>query len=995
MYRRQKSNVRGAAAQFKAPRMNNVNSSSPPSTASSSSSSPPASLRSRLAPNKPVIISAKVTSSTDENHVLTPSSTSPPKIKLQKRMLTPINPNTTRSNNTLIEQSQAKRIKLSTPDDEASSNNRYFEIVWRKQTMKKNKTWDGDGIAILTPTHISLRKSDSNNHYKEFSKNSKVSKFTTDDVFSMGAYEVEVMGEITDSETVAKIRGKATEAEAVTEAPNTATNKSNNISSATINQKIKPQMKMGLKSYSTVQPSRASSTTSIVKQSLTIKSSNSSTTNTSLASKQFKPMNPLSDPSHNNAATQSLHKRPKLGEPLYDATLPDSIVFNKLNDDDIDVVIDPHLAKSLRPHQVKGVKFLYDCVMGIKDSQTNGALLADDMGLGKTLQTITLLWTLLKQSPYDEGYKNPVVSKVLIACPVTLVGNWKREFKKWLPMNRVSVLTLNSRNGIARDKQDLKGFGRGRVYQVLIMGYEKIANMKDELQEIDFDILVCDEGHRLKNNSNKTLQALNSLDVQKKILLTGTPIQNDLNEFFNIIDFINPGVLGTLAHFKRHFMIPILKSREIGVMNESIIELGNDRSSELIQLTKPFILRRTAAVLAKHLPPRTDIIVFCPPTKSQIHLFHEVLSSTSFNSLLSNSGSASTLALITMFKKICNSPSLVSQDKVYTDLKLTSSHTSQLSSGKLNLLIQLLIQFHSLNEKVVIVSNYTQTLDIIQSILQTMDHTFARLDGSTPSKDRDSIVLKFNKSTTSKQFAFLLSAKSGGVGLNLIGASRLILFDSDWNPAVDLQAMARIHRDGQKKPVFIYRLLTTGTLDERIMMRQLMKGQLSERFVDEGADATDDLFEWKDLKDLFAVKLSGELYGKDKGCVMHALMGCACEGIGEVIDDGDEEEEDEENEPVQDDGQKPTIPNGFSSALMVKTVSDLNAENLDSEKSKSIKKCLVGYRHVHPSNSVEKDQDGLDLYVDYGDIVMENLIKEARTRKLISYMMWKTNKVEL
>lgn len=798
---------------------------------------------------------------------------------------------------------------------------RFFEVVWRKYTMKKNKTWDGDGIIVLSRTSISLKLDESEN-FKEKLKSSNVQKFTTEGVFSLGSIEIEVMGEITDAEMIQKIR------------PNKILD-----TDATTVQEVK--LKKVVKPANPLPTLR----------------------DPALLNKQFKKVSPLNEP----------QLTAKKGDPLYDSTHADAIVMVKKTHTEVDVVIDPFLAKSLRPHQVKGVKFLYECVMGLRPFEGSGALLADDMGLGKTLQTITLIWTLLKQSP--TGFHVPVASKVLIACPVTLVGNWKKEFKKWLPMNRLGVLTLSPKNTALKDKQDLNNFANTRVYQVLIMGYEKILNMKEELKMTQFDLLVCDEGHRLKNTSNKTLRALNSLDIERKILLSGTPIQNDLAEFFNIIDFINPGVLGNFNSFKRSFMNPILKSRELNCANPEITAKGDEKSQDLIDITKPFILRRTSSVIQNHLPPKTDIVLFCPPTGPQVDLFNEILTSHKFSSLLNSASgsSAGSLGLITMLKKICNSPSLVRSDKTFQEIHQVSKGVTQVVSGKILVLIELLIQISKIDEKVVIVSNYTQTLDVLQQILEKLNLTFLRLDGSTPNKDRDSIVNQFNNAQQRAKFAFLLSSKSGGVGLNLIGASRLILFDNDWNPSVDLQAMARIHRDGQKRPVFIYRLITTGCIDEKIFQRQLMKTSLSDKFLDNKNGSTDDVFDMNDLKDLFSLNLNTKSN-------THDLIECDCAGLGEEEEETVSDDEDTSEEiKVKVEPLLATKTNSWVSALEIK---DKNHTEDDSIKKKAIKNCLVDYKHIDPT----KIKD-VELSI---DTVTENII--TGKPQLISYILTKVNR---
>lgn len=796
-------------------------------------------------------------------------------------------------------------------DDESL---RYFEVVWRKKTMKKNKIWDGDGIIILSQSSVSLRQDESEN-FKEKFKSSNVQKFTTDGVFNLGSVEIEVMEEINDPNYIQKIKGSRKPTEPISKT---------NIKTAP-NMKPIPTLRKPV-----------------------------------ILNTQFKKVSPINEP----------QLKAKKGDALYDSSAPDAIVMKKKSSNEVDVVIDPFLAKSLRSHQIKGVKFLYECVMGLRDFDGNGALLADDMGLGKTLQTITLIWTLLKQSP--NGFDSPIASKVLIACPVTLVGNWKKEFKKWLPLNRLGILTLHPKSTGLKDKQDVNNFANTRVYQVLIMGYEKILNMKEELKKTQFDLLICDEGHRLKNNSNKTLHALNSLDIEKKVLLSGTPIQNDLNEFFNIVDFVNPGVLGSINSFKRNYINPILKARELNCVSPEITSKGDEKSQDLIDLTKPFILRRTSSIIQNHLPPKTDIVLFCPPTQQQVNLFNQILTSNKFCSLVnSNSGSSSgSLALITMLKKICNSPSLAKSDKIFQEINESNFLTQQIS-GKILVLIELLNQISKINEKIVIVSNYTQTLDILQQILQKLNLTYLRLDGSTPNKDRDSIVNQFNNSQPRARFAFLLSAKSGGIGLNLIGASRLILFDNDWNPSVDLQAMARIHRDGQKKPVFIYRLVTTGCIDEKIFQRQLMKTSLSDKFLDNKNGSNDDVFDMNDLKDLFTLNLNTLSN-------THDLIECDCSGVGEDLDSDDEEESNAENKAKIEPEEKPK--SCWISALDLKE----NEADIDKKK-KTIKNCLIDFKHIDPSKIKE-----IELSIDK---VTENIISQKPS--LISYILTKVNKPAL
>jgi DNA repair and recombination protein RAD54B len=444
-------------------------------------------------------------------------------------------------------------------------------------------------------------------------------------------------------------------------------------------------------------------------------------------------------------------------------------------------------------------------------------------------------------------------------------------------------------------KIKLKDFTHGKMYSVMIIGYEKLRLVQDELKQgAPIDIVICDEGHRLKSAQNKSAQAIKELGTDKRIILSGTPLQNDLSEFFTMVDFINPGLLGKYSTFKREFETPILQSRVPNATQRNI-EKGTARSEELAQLTSQFILRRTSEVIAKFLPPKTETVLFIQPTSAQAALYRAVLESPVFGAVL---GSAeASLALINYLKKLCNSPTLLLKKKQADESPnqnvaalMDRIPPEQLNAGKgakLQVLQDLLLRVReSTDDKVVLVSNYTSTLDILGQLLTANGLQFLRLDGSTPAPKRQGLVDRFNHSSAKNQFAFLLSAKAGGVGLNLIGASRLILFDVDWNPATDLQAMARIHRDGQKKPCYIYRFLIKGAIDEKIFQRQVTKTGLADAVVD--SKKTGQHFTHEELRDLFRL---------DEGDACQSSEYLT--GMGFVGINGGEEEDMFEDEPLK------------------------------------------------------------------------------------------------
>ena len=538
----------------------------------------------------------------------------------------------------------------------------------------------------------------------------------------------------------------------------------------------------------------------------------------------------------------------------------------------VDVVVDPLLSEHLREHQREGVKFMYECIMGMRAFDGQGAILADEMGLGKTLQTIAVLWTLLKQNPVYED--PPVIKKALVVCPVTLINNWRKEFRKWLGAERIGVFVADEK------KKRLTDFTMGRSYSIMIIGYEKLRTVQEELKKgPGIDIVIADEGHRLKTAKNKSAQAIKALNTSRRIILSGTPIQNDLSEFYMMVDFVNPGLLNDVKTFTKQFETPIVKSRQPDAKQEDL-ELGEARSEELASLTGMFILRRTAEVLSKYLPPKTEYVLFCRPTANQALAYQHVLACPAFQAAMGNTEAS--LQLITVLKKVCNSPALLSPKDPVAPLSpmmaavLSSMPPNLLRSNagstKLRALDQLLHTLRTTtSEKIVIVSNYTSTLDLLSTLLASLAHPFLRLDGKTPSSKRQDLVDTFNRTPASACFAFLLSAKAGGVGINLIGASRLVLFDVDWNPATDMQVMARIHRDGQKKPCFIYRLLMAGGIDEKIWQRQITKLGLASNIIDQKGGGNS--FTKDELRDLFRL---------DEGlnCQTHDLLGCECGGRG-------------------------------------------------------------------------------------------------------------------
>lgn len=556
---------------------------------------------------------------------------------------------------------------------------------------------------------------------------------------------------------------------------------------------------------------------------------------------------------------------------------------------DVPVVIDPHLAKVLRPHQIAGVKFLYRCLSGLVDPRAKGCIMADEMGLGKTLQCIALMWTLLRQSPRGRR----TIDKCIIVCPSSLVRNWANEIIKWLGPGSLTPLAVDGKNVKSGDlaqalSQWSVATGRNIVRPVLIILYETLRRNVDRLAGTEVGLMLADEGHRLKNGDSLTFTALNALRCERRVILSGTPIQNDLSEYFLLLNFANPGYLGSRLDFKKNFENDILKGRDSDA-SESERATGDRKLAELSQLVNKFIIRRTNDILSKYLPVKYEHVVFVGLSPMQHALYTHFITSPEIKRLIKGTG-LQPLKAIGMLKKLCNHPDLLNlaedlqgcEPYIPEDYQLLiygSGRSREVQTwhlGKFEVLTRFLHKIRTeTDDKIVLISNYTQTLDLIEKQCRHSHYGCLRLDGTMNINKRQKLVDRFNDALQ-PEFIFLLLSKAGGCGINLIGANRLVLIDPDWNPAADQQALARVWRDGQKKDCFIYRFITVGTIEEKIFQRQSMKLQLSSCVVDEMEDVERN-FSAASLKQLFN-------YKPNTRCETHDNYGCQrCTALGQRI----------------------------------------------------------------------------------------------------------------
>lgn len=420
-----------------------------------------------------------------------------------------------------------------------------------------------------------------------------------------------------------------------------------------------------------------------------------------------------------------------------------------------------------------------------------GGILADDMGLGKTIQTIAFL----------NQEKNTKVPS-LVVCPTSVVENWMREAHKFAPHLKVIALVGKNR---------AENFKNTNDYDLVITSYPLIQRDLEEYCKRKWHYLVMDEAQKVKNHRTKTHEAFCKIKAKHKLALSGTPIENRLMELWSIFQIIMPGFLMSQNAFKRYWAQPIEKAND------------QDRKSELKQKLMPFILRRTKDQVLTELPPKTETLHYCELTEKQKMLYKEVAEyskSEIFKNIDSKGVEKSYFSILTALlrlRQICCHPSLVSKD-MKTPLD---------ESGKIQELFPLLEEIIEEGHRILLFSQFVEMLQLIQGGINENGWDSVYLDGST--KNRQAVIDDFQENDNIK--IFLLSLKAGGVGINLTAADYVIHFDPWWNPAVENQATDRAHRIGQLNPVFVYRMITRDTIEEKIHNMQQKKKELADSVI--------------------------------------------------------------------------------------------------------------------------------------------------------------------
>ncbi|KAI8897954.1 SNF2 family N-terminal domain-containing protein [Globomyces pollinis-pini] len=463
---------------------------------------------------------------------------------------------------------------------------------------------------------------------------------------------------------------------------------------------------------------------------------------------------------------------------------------------------------TLRSYQLEGLNWLMYCWYNKQSS-----ILADEMGLGKTVQSTAFLYELLR----TENVRGPF----LVVVPLSTMGNWEREMKGWTDMNVIVYHgNQNCRNLIVETEfyyRDSAGVMIPELYKfdVLLTTYEMAMSGAAQLRPIRWRCAVLDEAHRLKNKTSKITEALKLYSMEHRVLLTGTPLQNSLDELWALLNFLDPENFGSEQEFQTNY----------GSMTSAV-------DVERLQLLlKPLMLRRLKEDVEKSIPIKEETVVEVELTTTQKKWYRSILE-RNFSWLKQSSKKNVPNLINTMIelRKCCIHPWLLkgAEEQILTELNAEHSAEKQLdamikSSGKMVLLDKLLKKLKVNGHKVLIFSQMTKCLDIIQDYLRAKNWGFERIDGGVRGELRQASIDRFSQKDNTDSFVFLLCTRAGGVGINLTAADTCIIFDSDWNPQNDLQAQSRCHRIGQKKMVKIYRLITRNTYEREMFDRASMK----------------------------------------------------------------------------------------------------------------------------------------------------------------------------
>ncbi|KAJ0422624.1 SNF2 family N-terminal domain-containing protein [Aspergillus carlsbadensis] len=505
-------------------------------------------------------------------------------------------------------------------------------------------------------------------------------------------------------------------------------------------------------------------------------------------------------------------------------------------------------------YQVTGVQWMWELYQ-----QQVGGIIGDEMGLGKTIQAIAFLAGL--------HYSKQLTKPIVVVCPATVMKQWVNEFHRWWPPFRVSILhtsgsgMVNIKNESSREDALISGSYRSsnssagtkaakrvvkRVVEeghVLVTTYSGLQSYASLLIPVEWGGAVLDEGHKIRNPNTSITIHCKELRTPHRIILSGTPMQNNLTELWSLFDFVFPMRLGTLVNFRNQFDFPI---RQGGYANASNLQVQTAAkcAETLKDAISPYLLQRFKIDVAADLPKKSEQVLFCKLTKPQRQAYKAFLGSEEMQSILR--GRRQVLYGVDILRKICNHPDLQNHKLLHTQANYGNAN----KSGKMQVVKSLLELWKDTGHKTLLFAQHRIMLDILEKFVRSLSgFNYRRMDGTTPIQHRQALVDEFNNDPN--LHVFLLTTKVGGLGVNLTGADRVIIYDPDWNPSTDVQARERAWRLGQKRDVTIYRLMTAGTIEEKIYHRQIFKQFLTNKILKDPKQRQ--TFQLSDLHDLFTL----------------------------------------------------------------------------------------------------------------------------------------------
>ncbi|KAI8634916.1 SNF2 family N-terminal domain-containing protein [Xylariaceae sp. FL1651] len=473
---------------------------------------------------------------------------------------------------------------------------------------------------------------------------------------------------------------------------------------------------------------------------------------------------------------------------------------------------------TLKEYQIKGLQWM----ISLYNNNLNG-ILADEMGLGKTIQTISLVTYLIERKMQQGPY--------LVIVPLSTLTNWNMEFEKWAP----SVSRVVYKGPPNARKQQQEKIRQG-TFQVLLTTYEYIIKDRPILSKIKWFHMIIDEGHRMKNSNSKLSATISQYySTRFRLILTGTPLQNNLSELWAMLNFVLPNIFKSVKTFDEWFNTPFANTG-----GQDKMELNEEEQILVIRrlhkVLRPFLLRRLKKDVEKDLPDKTEKVIKCKFSALQTRLYKQMVTHQKIAVSDGKGGKTGVRGLSNMImqlRKLCNHPFVFDEVENQMNPMNTSNDLLWRTAGKFELLDRILPKYKATGHRVLMFFQMTAIMDIMEDFLRFRGIMYLRLDGTTKSEDRSDLLKTFN-APDSPYFMFLLSTRAGGLGLNLQTADTVIIYDSDWNPHQDLQAQDRAHRIGQKNEVRILRLISSNSVEEKILERARYKLDMDGKVIQAG-----------------------------------------------------------------------------------------------------------------------------------------------------------------